>query len=166
MELSKLERLLLDNQYQILSFVDPGNAKWYDRMREALQNGYEAAYSSLFNGIFDPLPAPECSFVVHTMAMFDALQQSYAALSDKGGIDQSRLRFSGFDGNNETEYMGYAQFLVEKEERFTTLQLGGDGFNSHRLIIPEYKAMLTLWYGMGQANQLTADQIRQILGAR
>jgi uncharacterized protein YfbU (UPF0304 family) len=45
------------------------------------------------------------------------------------GIRGKTPKFHGFDGNNETEYMGIARFLVEQLGRFTDFK--GRDFNSH-----------------------------------
>ncbi len=166
MKLSKVERLILANQYRILARLDESNAGWCERMREALESGYEGAYSGLFNAIFDGLSAEQCSFVIRTMDMYNALQRSYTALADKSGIDERSGKFPGFDGNNETEHMGYAEYVVEQEDRFPGLQLGGDRFNSHTRSIPRYRAMLAVWRELGESYELSKDQMRHVLDAR
>jgi len=165
-KLSKVERLILANQYRILARLDESNAGWFERMREALESGYEAVYSGLFDAIFDGLSAEQCSFVIRTMDMYSALQRSYTALADKSGIDERNGKFPGFDGNNETEHMGYAEYVLEQEERFTGLQLGGDRFNSHTRSIPRYRAMLAVWRELGESYELSKDQMRHVLDAR
>mgnify|MGYP001258362766 CR=1 FL=1 len=49
-------------------------------------------------------------------------------------------KFIGFDGNNETEYMGTAMFLVNELERFQ--EFSGRSFNSHCPSIDGHKRML------------------------
>lgn len=100
------------------------------------------------------------------MAMYDALQRSYDALADKTGIDEYDITFQGYDGNNETKYMGYARYFCNDGERFANLRLGGDGFNSHMTLRPRYQAMLRVWERFDRSYQLTKDQIQEIIDAR
>lgn len=56
MELSKYERLVLANQYKILSLLDSSNAADHDRICEALEQGFPLVYEELFKQeIFDGL---------------------------------------------------------------------------------------------------------------
>jgi uncharacterized protein len=48
-------------------------------------------------------------------------------------------KFTGFDGNYESEYMGIAGFLVEKMGRFAAFK--GRGFNSHVPVVDRYRVM-------------------------
>jgi len=43
-ELNRFERLLLMNQYRILSLLEQSNADHYDKLRDALEEGYVASY--------------------------------------------------------------------------------------------------------------------------
>src|SRR5215210_402126 len=75
------------NQYRILSLLDQSNADHYDKLRDALENGYVASYQDdLFAGMLDGLSVEQSAFVVEVMSMYDALQRSYDALDDKQGI--------------------------------------------------------------------------------
>ena len=53
------------------------------------------------------------------------------------------LKFQGFDGNNETEYMGTAMFLVNDLERFQEFK--GRSFDSHRASVEKYRRMLKVF---------------------
>lgn len=52
-------------------------------------------------------------------------------------------KFSGFDGNNEAEYMGTAIFLVNDLERFQEFK--GRDFNSHMQSVELYNRMLEVF---------------------
>jgi uncharacterized protein len=165
-DLTKFERLVLINQYRILEAVDPENAEDHASIREAIEWGYQSAIDSLFEHVFDGLSREECGLVDNALAVHDALQRSYDALDDKAGIDRSRLEFPGFDGNNETSHMAYAQYVVEREmpiPRFTHVRRSGGTFNSHTPMRSEYQRMIRVWESVGRGYQLTPDQIKQIL---
>lgn len=76
----------------------------------------------------------------------------------------SHVRFRGFDGNNETEYMGAAEFLVNDLERFSTFK--GRDLNSHLPSLDTYKRMLAVYRPLRNSHDfgpLNAEQIIKIL---
>lgn len=139
MELTRLERLSLWNQYEVLKLLDKGRKDYYERCQSILSNGYRARYESLAQHITgDELSEEDTHFVSDVLNMFDAL----ARIGEGGGrkLNIAGSSFAGFDGNNETELMGYARFLIEKEEKWT--YLGIKNFNSHMPLRPFYSRML------------------------
>jgi len=166
MELTKVERRLLANQYHILSLLDEDNAEHYDNLRDALENGYEAAYLyELFGWMLAPLPPWQCKLVVDAMNMYSSIQRSYEVLDDKTAIEEWRTWFPGFDGDEETTYMGYARFVVEKERRFTDLKPNTEDFNSHMPTLERYRRMIPVWKSIDNHDQLTREDIISILEA-
>jgi uncharacterized protein len=165
-ELNKFERLLLMNQYRILSLLDQGNADHYNKLRDALENGYVASYQDdLFAGILDGLSMEQCTFVREVMNMYDALQRSYDALDDKQGIEEERTKFPGFDSDYELEHLGYARFVVEREGRFSYLKLHSQDFNSHTPMLDQYRRMIDSWKLTANRYELTRDDITAMLEA-
>ena len=163
MKLTKLERLLLANQYQILSKLDPQDES-HDMMRVALEHGYEVVYQDkLFIRIYDGLSVQECLFVQEVMDLYLTIQRSYEDLADKAGIEERRTVFPGFDGNHEPEYLSYAHYLVNKERLFTSLKLGSDGFNSHAPSVDRYRRQVEKWKSMGEERNLTPEAITSLL---
>lgn len=161
--LSRLERLMLSNQYEILAKLDPVNADSHQRLIEALRDGYELAYQDAFNHVYEEgLNAEECRFVINTLAMYDAVQRSYAALADKQGIDEWRVKFPGFDGNNETSYMSYVRHIVEMEHRFVNVR-GDRDLNSHMPMRDEYRRMLQIWERFDKSYEMTKEQLAELL---
>ena len=166
MRLTKTERLILANQYRILELLEPDNAESYEKIREGIEWGYEAAIDDVLSNIFDGLEKKECSFVVHVMSMYDALQRSYRELEDKTGIEEREVEFPGFDGNNETSYYAYAKYVVEREERFTYLK-GADDLNSHMPMLQSYRQMLPVWEDeMDSPYEMSHDQMRRVLDGK
>jgi len=166
MELTKVERRLLANQYHILSLLDEDNAEHYDKLRDALQSGYESGYEdAVFGWILDPLPGSESVLVIDAMDMYSAIQRGYEALDDKTGIEEWRTEFPGFDGNHETAYMAYARFVVEKEGRFGSLKSHTPDFNSHMPTLDSYRRMIDAWKLTNDRYELTRDDIIAILEA-
>jgi uncharacterized protein len=165
-ELNKFERRLLMNQYRILSLLDQSNADHYNKLRDALENGYVASYQDdLFAGILDGLSMEQCAFVREVMNMFDALQRSYDALDDKQGIEEERTKFPGFDSDYELAHLGYARFVVEREGRFSHLKPFSADFISHTPMLDRYRRMYDIWKLAQNRYELTRDDITAILGA-
>ena len=166
MELNKFERLLLMNQYRILSLLDQSNPDHYDKLRDALENGYVASYQDdLFAGMLDGLSVEQSAFVLEVMSMYDALQRSYDALDDKQGIEEERTKFPGFDSDFELAQLGYARFVVEREGRFSHLKPASADFISHTPMVDQYRRMTDVWKLAGNRYELTQDDITAILGA-
>lgn len=83
MKLSHVERVMLANQYKILSLLDERNADGHDLVREALENGYESYYSdAMSREVYeDELSPGESHLVIAAMDLYWAMQRSYAETS-------------------------------------------------------------------------------------
>jgi uncharacterized protein YfbU (UPF0304 family) len=166
-QLTRTERLILANQYRILRSTDPSEAEFYEKALDALESGYELAIESLFDSMSEDLDVDECRLVVNAMAVYDAIQRSVGALEDKSVVDDWHTKFHGFDGNNETAYMTYARFIINREDRFTYLKLGDDGVNSHMPRVETYRAMVRKWKeDFDGSYAMNADQLRELLSIR
>jgi uncharacterized protein YfbU (UPF0304 family) len=117
----------------------------------------------------EELSSEESELVRNAIDVYEVMQRSYEEMDDRSGIDESRLRFPGFDGNNEGQYLAYANFLREKEDRFTHVRLGWDGMNSHQSLAGKYERMIREWMRVPSerryANELTREEILSILDA-
>jgi uncharacterized protein YfbU (UPF0304 family) len=165
-ELNKFERGLLAKQYHILRLLDQTNADHYQKMQEALENGYEAVYETLlYETIADVLPAGESTLVIEAMDMYSAIQRSYDALDDKTGIEEERTKFPGFDSDFELAHLGYARFVVEREGRFSQLKAHSEDYMSHRPMLDQYRRMTDVWKLAANRYELTRDDIAAILDA-
>jgi uncharacterized protein YfbU (UPF0304 family) len=169
----KLVTLLLLEIYKHLK-VDGGfNA---DMIAGALYDGHSWALrwqmSGLFHGHED---SPEnVSTTVAVLDMWRYIEGSFKRLPAK---ERARLsgelkplgldaRFTGFDGNEESEYFGIARFLVEEMGRFAEFK--GRELNSHFPTLPAYEQMLDAFERMRDGlhgADLTTEQILTILKA-
>lgn len=172
MKLSRVERWILSNQYRILEALSkdkPHEVEFLSQAREAIERGYEMHYGTFSQHIDnETLSEGACKEVVDVMAMFRALNQGYDRLDDKEGIDAYRLRFHGFDGNNEGSLMAYAQYYCNHDGgRFAEFQEqdGFDDFNSHVEMLDRYRAMMTEWNKSANKNKLTKEDIARITSA-
>lgn len=118
------------------------------------------------------------SFVVDVLDMWDFLEEAFEKLSDD---DKARLaekadpfgkhvRFPGFDGNNEIEYMSIARFLINDLSRFSRFQDRKHDLNSHHSTLETYGKMYrafepirkTLIHGKA----MSVEQLAEVLNAR
>ena len=159
--LSETERLILINQYEILSALQPSE-KRHRQCIEALQSGYEGLYGRLmFEFISKPIPASVSDEVQDIFDMYRALDAAY-----KRGIakpEGAHPQFDGFDGNNDQHHT-LGVFLVE------TMGLWGElksrPMNSHsQAELPAYLRMLEVYRSLGKPYPLSEDHVRQIVEA-
>lgn len=146
MIISDTERVILLNQYKILEKLDSDNKEEYQNLQEVLENGYELEYRYKFSYILDSkMSESDCEFVQNILYLYDMLNNSYEQLEDKTDIDLKDLKFKGFDGNNESQYMGYLKYLVEVDGKYTYLfdkDKKKRYYNTHCQVIPRYESML------------------------
>jgi uncharacterized protein YfbU (UPF0304 family) len=118
---------------------------------------------------------PEVSDVLDILDMWTLLEEAYQRLGpkDKKRVKTeaepfgTRVKFEGFDGNNETELMSIARFLVDDMGRFSRFK--GRDMNSHGPSIDVYRRMLAVYEpirGTLDGKVMTADQVIAILKAK
>lgn len=89
--------------------------------------------------------------VLDILDMWSVIERSYANLTDadKKFVEEEAAPFGkdpafrGFDGNNETDHMGTASFLVNELDRFEEFK--GRDFNSHCPSLDTYNRMLSAY---------------------
>jgi len=169
LNLTKLDRIFLINQLRILEVLCPDEASQLSVQREALERGYEMLYDLDFEHIYDgdsKMTADESREVWDTMDMFDAIERSLPT-----GMDVSRFpmtKFAGYDGNNESKFMSFAQFTVERLKRFEYVPMQRTGYwNSHRPIRETYCRMLEEWKTLPSPERFTMSpaQLQKVLMA-
>ena len=136
--------------------------------------GLEWNYPGLFHGHEDNKATVD--EVVDILDMWSFLEESYAVLSkkDKDYIAKEaapfgkRIAFRGFDGNNETEHLFIAEFLIKKLARFTRFK--DRDLNIHTPRIRGYRRMVKVFEpirpNLGPGNLLGAGAIIKILNAQ
>ncbi len=167
LQLSDVERRILINQYEILAALRPKEADDFNRCAEIIRAGYYEMWDDEAIGwLSDPIPREEMNYVGDVLDMYGWLQSSYDQLpeAEKATIEASEVLFPGFDGNGETEYMGYARFLREKMDRFTSVR-ALEALNSHCPTQHMYKAMLKVLPKREGVFYLSASKIRAVLDA-
>lgn len=150
-----------------------------DLVMNAVYGGQDWALTWQYGGIFPgEVDKPEkVSFVVDTLDMWSFIESGYAKLSvdDKDKVKAAvpylgdeGPRFTGFDGNNESEYLSIARMMVEQLGRFSSLKDRGS-LNSHMPVIARYREMLVSWRDIRPTlskGEITAEQIIHLLTRR
>lgn len=168
--LGRFERLLLINQARILEALYPEEAEELAVQREALERGYELVYDwNVFGQIYtdDDVMTPDESLEVwDTLDMYDSLHR--AALATGNEDLAEKTKFLGYDGNNESKFMAFAAFSVQRLKRFEYVELAKPGYwNSHSRMREMYERMLNVWKDLPavQRSDLTPEQLRVVLEA-
>lgn len=113
-------------------------------------------------------------FVVDVLDMWSFIEEGYSKLDKKEkarveaevGPLGKHVQFIGFDGNNESEYMGIARFLIDKMDRFGSFKKRD--MNSHVPRVGAYGRMYRVFEPMRTGlvgTGLSANQIIAILQA-
>jgi uncharacterized protein YfbU (UPF0304 family) len=127
-----------------------------DDVMGAIYGGHLWALKWEMQGLFhDHVDAPGAvSLVVDTLDMWSFIEEAVEAFSaaerkklsaELGPIGRDP-RFLGFDGNNESEYMGIASHLVNKMNRFTRFK--GRDLNSHMPLVGRYARMTRIFQAL------------------
>jgi len=146
----------------------------HDFIREAIFDQQTWAIPWKFSGIpFEDQETPSnVKYVLDILQMWSIIEYSYAELSEK---DKTTLqhdaapfgenpRFNGFDGNNESELLVAAEFIINKLDRFHEFK--GRYLNSHSPSIDGYDRMLKVYNKAFESNMgrpLSLEQLTVIL---
>jgi uncharacterized protein YfbU (UPF0304 family) len=153
------ERLFLANQYKILAALNDDDH--YALMAETLMAGHKWLYDQFFDSLSENLSDSQAQYVLRTLGLFGDLQASYQELTDKDGIDETMLAFPGFDGNNESELLSFADSLI-KHGRFEST-LGKIARNSHMPTTSIYGRMIQRWQELGSPSYPYSKEIVQAI---
>lgn len=168
MDLSKKDRLFLINQYRILASLNKDEADHYIELITVLENGYEIFYSMVDEWISDSMPSEEGRFVLDILDLYRAIEDIKRSTRNQELISHHHSHFAGFDGNNETEYMGFARFLVSQQGKFSEQEQylrKNDNMNSHMPMINKYRRMLNKAKQLESIWNMSDEQALEILNS-
>ena len=144
-ELSKLERLTLANQFRILAALGEGDVATHNANAEILLGGHTVYYSSVFKELGAEVPDKVTTELWDILDMFYATSQVLRDHpNETAGFDRKKLTFQGFDAEHEA-YAEQARFLVEHMNRFEELKGGRftstsqDDMRRYRRMLPIFK---------------------------
>lgn len=165
MELSKKERLMLYNQFDILEKLsqDKAEEEYYSRKKEIVSYGFVSEYDTLVEG-FEETSKEICEEVKSILSMFRSLETSFSKLSDKSGIDKDDVEFKGFDENNEFDHYFFLDWYVK--DRYTEYR--DKDLNTHYNTLGHYRNMLKKYNAIkskyhNKFHLLSKDEIMTII---
>ena len=166
MEMTNAQRLILSNQYYLMSQMDPENSAKYQRLQTVVERGYELQMREL-NKEFGCLTEAECREVIDIMEMYHAMQESNKMLAEqeRAEVDQRRLQFLGFDIASEAQIVHYVRFLVDSDGLYPQFDKADHHFNSQMPMLEKYRRMLTTWRNCPRQYHLCATELSQIFSA-
>lgn len=168
MELTKKDRLVLINQYRILAALNKDDESHYKELIEVLERGYSIFYSLVDEWVSEDMPEAEGKFVLNILDLYRAIEDLKRSTKDERLLKNPYSHFSGFDGNNETQHMGFCRFLIEKQGKFQEQKpylLKTDNMNSHMPMIGKYKRMLQVAAQIPSIWNMSVENALQILEA-
>jgi uncharacterized protein len=149
--------------------LDPDDTDSFSLKRKILEEGFVENYGEIFNWLSEEVSEELTKEVWDILQMYRSLNFSYHNLENNEAVNKDELKFRGFDGNDETNYMVYAKFVLHDLDRYK--ELWDDGkfpdYNTHSSSLPKYRRMLSVWGAMSDRynNNLTAEQISEIINA-
>lgn len=75
MEMTNAQRLILSNQYKMMTMLDPANAERYRRLQTIIERGYGLQMREL-DREFGELKEETCRTIIDIMEMYHALHVS------------------------------------------------------------------------------------------
>lgn len=168
MEMTHAQRLILSNQYTLMSQLDPQNAEKYRRLQTIVERGYALQMRELDKD-FGDMSEDLCRQVIDFMEMYHALQESHKMLGDGNrcecDVDARRLQFWGFDAATEAQLMHYVRFLTDNEGLYPQFDKGQHHFNAQTPMLEKYQRMLKVWRNCPRQYHLSGNEICQIVNA-
>ncbi|MCZ7524323.1 YfbU family protein [Bacillus pacificus] len=182
--LSKRERLILANQYDILSRLaeEEYKKKDFEDMRDIFTSGYTRYYSLATEHFSDEVNQDECKFVIDVLSLYRDLYYSRERSEEaKAAIEEKAVLFKGFDLNDEIEskYYSFYKFIVDQFGRYREIkelmEAGKiESYNSHGFgpSMRKLSAMISKWNEIkdrdeyNRPDDLTAEEISEILNVQ
>lgn len=164
-KLSKLERITLINQYEILNHINPSST--YEQHIEALKSGFTHFYADIVDSLSNEVSDEVQKFTIDVLNMYRAMHNFSLNAKDEKLL--ASVVFEGFDSTTEFEYWDLSNFLLCKLNRFKEIKdnKGDDDFNTHGSSIYAYERQLNIWKNLGQPHweKITKTNILDILKA-
>jgi uncharacterized protein YfbU (UPF0304 family) len=146
-------------------------------VQKALYGGHNWALGWEMPGLFHShVDSPvRVTFVVDVLDMWSFLEEAMARMSakEKKRIEMEAepfgkfVEYRGFDGNNESEYLNIAAFLIDEMDRFAIFK-GRGRTNSHMPTVETYRRMLDVFEPTRKTvvgRRLTPDEVIAVMKA-
>ena|SRR5260221_10633672 len=179
MKLTNAEKLILIMLSEIYEKLGIGSDTEIDPkfVKSAIFSNNTWGLPWKYSGIpFDgsELTPTEVTEVVSYLDMWSFIEAAYKkldargkdALEEKAGALAKHVQFRGFDGNNESEYMSIARFMIDDLERFESFK--GRDLNSHMPSVGSYRRMYQVFEPIRRTlidRELNVDELAAVLKA-
>jgi hypothetical protein len=163
-KLTEIERLLLMNQYKILSLLNPGANAEYTEYLQILKGGYEKDYADLFAQVAWNIPEKESDLVLEILCIYSriagAINRDSTQLTDDL---KAKAIFGGFADDGTGSLTTYARFAVEIRGDFPGLDILGE--RSQRRPMSWYRKLISRseQLGEGAMRKLDSKTIEHLL---
>lgn len=163
------ERLNYVYQLRILEKLYPEESAYYAQYRTALESGFELHYQDMFEELNeDELSMEASQEVLDILEMYRGIIFSYQALKQKSStmLTEDRVKFPGFDGNEESRLMAYVIYFINTLGRYSEIQSLSHGYyNSHAPMLKTYQNMLRKWKSSNAMGEytMTEEEILRLL---
>ncbi len=166
MEMTNAQRLILSNQYFLMSQLNPDDSEKYQRLQNIVERGYELQMRDIMKD-FGCIKEDVCREIIDIMEMYHAMQESYNMLAEnaKPDVDKRRLTFLGFDIATESHLVHYVRFLIDSEGLYCQFDKADHHFNSQTPMLEKYRRMLVCWRKCPRQYHLSPSEFRQIFNA-
>lgn len=166
--LTKQQRLSLLNQYAILREIavlrnDQYDIDTYTEYMTILSYGYVDEYSIFFDDLAEEFKKESSDLVKNILQIYSNMYHSYRKLKNTK-LSEKDIIFPGFDGRLETEYLLFCDYLLNDKKLFSEFtQKGRKDFDSHQACCDKYRKMCNKWVDMERPEELTEQQIKDLL---
>lgn len=164
--ISLTERLILAQQRRILAAVDPKQREDHTFVAEVFENGFTAFYEDAFAVITPEFEKQDSDYVRTIMGIYFDIQYSYDnKLTEEERKEIGSVTFPGFDGNDTQDIYRarFARFCIGHGQ-YESLKCMGSDLNSHMPVQQKYTDTIRRYEEMGSPRELTADQIKNVMG--
>jgi uncharacterized protein YfbU (UPF0304 family) len=163
------KRMVLANQYRILSYLDADNDDFWQRAADQAVRGWPVEslpdVEIMQSHQRDALTTQDQHVVLDALNVFELLQDGL-----KEGYLPKRehvfTSFPGFDGNNEGKLLAYVRHVVEQEHRFEYVERANDDFNSRMPTLELYQRMISAWERRGRPFHIDGALFDALLDAQ
>lgn len=167
--LSMGEKLILGMLADVHKAIGAGGESDPDFVMSAIYGGHYWAFDWDAPGLIHQHVDDRASVkdVVNALDMWSFIEEAAERLSPSEREELPRQPvFIGYDGNNETEHMAIARFLIEKMGRFERFK--GRSLNSHSPTVARYRRMVAVFEPIRMTligRTMTSDELCAVLSA-
>jgi uncharacterized protein len=159
-KLTLTKRLILANQYKILSNIDTKYADNYDSQLKIVEGGFEGLYPSLFEHISET--THDKAIVEETYAILEMYRDLEPDLSNSKVPGADKIKFQGFDANNDGHYIIMSILtgdmgLYAEYDNFDFNSHSSHSLKMYRKLLPVYKA------NGAKYREVTEEQIQELV---